>query len=145
VAERSSASLQRILEHVRIERDRQLRHVDALDGKAGIILGFSGVLVALAPDAGVLVDVARYIAVGGGVAALMAFWPRPYPVLDLRELRTRYLPAEEEFTQMRVLDTQILMAEQVLASTQLKAGLLKISMAMLALAVLLGAAGVHLD
>lgn len=32
------------------ERMMQIGHFEALDGKAGIVLGFAGALVALAPD-----------------------------------------------------------------------------------------------
>jgi hypothetical protein len=42
-------SLDIVFEELRTERDQQLHHFDALDQKAGIVLGFAGALVALAP------------------------------------------------------------------------------------------------
>lgn len=45
-------SLALIHDEVRAERDAQLRHADALDAKAGIIVGFSGVIVAIGASAG---------------------------------------------------------------------------------------------
>lgn len=43
-------SLDLLLELVQRERDKQLAHLDALDNKAGIVLGFAGLLITLAPD-----------------------------------------------------------------------------------------------
>jgi hypothetical protein len=40
-------SLDLLVDEVRVEREAQLRHFDALDQKAGIVLGFAGVLVVL--------------------------------------------------------------------------------------------------
>jgi len=62
--QRQLASLELLRDEVRIERDAQLRHFDALDAKAGIILGFAGVIAALAPlDRSVLIDIGRLWAV----------------------------------------------------------------------------------
>lgn len=62
---------------VRRERDAQLRHWDALDAKAGVMLGFAGALAALAPaNVNALVDIGRVTAVFGALVALWAFWPR---------------------------------------------------------------------
>ena len=43
-------SITLVKEIVRDERSAQLAHFDALDTKAGVILGFAGVLVALSPS-----------------------------------------------------------------------------------------------
>ena len=43
-------SLDVVREEIRIERAAQLQHFDALDSKAGIVLGFAGAIVALAPS-----------------------------------------------------------------------------------------------
>src|SRR6266540_1826945 len=49
-ARKGLKSLEVILEEVRIDRAAQLQHFDALDSKAGIVLGFSGAVAALAPS-----------------------------------------------------------------------------------------------
>ena len=70
-------SLDVVEEIVRREREAQLRHWDALDAKAGVMLGFAGALAALAPaDLNALVDGGRITAVVGALVALWAFWPR---------------------------------------------------------------------
>ena len=90
------------------ERDHQLQHFDALDQKAGIVLGFAGALVALAPARPeVLLSLARAAAVVSGFLCLSTFWPRRYWSTDLRPLRDKYLAAEPSFTRLRLLDTQI--------------------------------------
>jgi hypothetical protein len=70
VAENRLRSLDPVLEEVRSERNSQLRHFDALDAKAGIILGFAGALVALSPSGGLLVNLGRGAAVLSGLLAL---------------------------------------------------------------------------
>ncbi len=83
-------SLEVVLEVVRRERDAQLRHWDALDAKGGVMLGFAAALAALAPmDVNVVVDAGRILAVAGGLAALVAFWPRRYTAVKVRKLRDR--------------------------------------------------------
>lgn len=98
-------SLALLLELVQAERDKQLAHFDALDGKAGIVLGFSGLLITLAPEASAVFRVGGVIAAAVSAAlALWAFWPRQFPVLEPSPLRV-YLRAQEAFTQLTVLDT----------------------------------------
>lgn len=98
-------SLDLLLELVQAERDKQLGHFDALDGKAGIVLGFSGLLITLAPEASRVFRIGGVLAAAGAAAlALWSFWPRQFPVLEPSPLR-RYLRAEEAFTQLTVLDT----------------------------------------
>ena len=48
--ERSIRAVDVLFDHVRLERIQQLQHFDALDSKAGILLGFAGALIALAPS-----------------------------------------------------------------------------------------------
>lgn len=140
----ATRSLEEILQQVRSEREAQLRHFDALDSKAGIILGFSGALVALAQRGDALVAVGRYAAVVSGLLALWTFWPRRFEVIELRALRNLYLGSEPAFTRVRLLDTQIAMAEKLASSLHGKARRLKLSMAALASAALLVALGLGL-
>jgi hypothetical protein len=50
------------------------------------------------------------------MAALWAFWPRRYGAIQLLALRKRYLAAEPEFAQLRLLDTQITTIEELAAT-----------------------------
>lgn len=71
------------------------RRVDGLDSKAGVLLGFSGVIVAL--SASNLHGVPAYLStILAGIAAILsglAFVPRRFPALELLALRNFYLTA----------------------------------------------------
>ena len=73
-------SLELILETLERERDRDATHSESLDTKAGLILGFSSALAALAPNidsvAGRLTVV---LAIAAAALATAAFWPRKLP------------------------------------------------------------------
>ena len=98
-------SLDLLLELVEREREKQLAHLDALDNKAGIVLGFAGLLITLAPDVPVAFQLVGVVTGTGSVGlALAAFWPRQFPVLEPSALR-RYLRADEAFTRLTVHDT----------------------------------------
>jgi hypothetical protein len=138
-------SLDPILEEVRSERAGQLRHFDALDTKAGLILGFAGALVALAPTGALLVDLGRLAAAASGIVALWTFWPRGYWSTNLLELRNLYLAAEPGFTKLNLLDTQIEMSRQLGLVLRGKATRLKLAMGILAVGALLTALGLAID
>jgi len=139
-------SLDLVLEEVRSERDLHLAHFDAIDTKAGIVLGFAGALVALAPPrAKLLLDLGRALAVVCGFLCLWTFWPRRYWSTNLRPFREKYLAAELEFTKIHLLDTQIGMAHRMSEILATKAMRLKLAMIALALAVLLTAVGIGVD
>jgi hypothetical protein len=86
MAEATTAEL--IAEEARHALIVQEGRFDALDSKAGVMLGFSAALSALAP-VGVhpLVEVGRLVAVAGGVAGLWASWPHRFATIDLGRLR----------------------------------------------------------
>ena len=139
-------SLDLVLEEVRSERDLQLSHFDSIDTKAGIVLGFAGALVALAPPgAELLLGLGRALAVVCGFLCLSTFWPRRYWSTNLRPFRDRYLAAELEFTKVHLLDTQIGMADRMSRILASKAMRLKLAMVALASSVLLTAAGIGVD
>lgn len=98
-------SLDLLLGLVQAERDKQLAPFDALDNKAGIVLGFGGLLTTLAPDVPIAARVpslaAALVSVGFAVSA---FHPRSFPVLEPSPLRA-YLRAEESFTKLTLHDT----------------------------------------
>jgi hypothetical protein len=125
-------SLRLVLDVLRSGRDERRGHFDALDQKAGLALGFSGVLITLSADVAepwrVLGIAAAAIAAG---FALAAFWPRGYEVLD--NVRA-YLRADMQQTQLVLVDT---LAEMNLRTDRVmgtKATRLKVSLVALAVA-----------
>jgi hypothetical protein len=134
-------SLDVVLEEVRIERAAQLQHFDALDAKAGVVLGFSGAVVALAPAHHLIVGIGRLAAVIAAISALWTFMPRRFELTDVRSLRTKYLEAEPGFTKLTLMDTQISMMEATKRLLRKKAARLNFAMAFLALGVMLVAVG----
>jgi hypothetical protein len=107
-------SLELLAETVESELAAQERRGDALDSKAGVLLGFAGVLVGLTVSNldGTLATIGAACAGGAAVLAGLAFIPRSFPTLKLRPLRRRYLTADEEFTRLRLLDTRIAMQQR---------------------------------
>lgn len=100
-------SLGLVLDVLRAGREERRGHFDALDQKAGLAIGFAGVLVTLSNDISepwrALGVVASVISAG---LALSSFWPRRYEVLDnVRD----YLAAPEPQTQLVLVDTLALM------------------------------------
>lgn len=132
-------SLELLLGLVQAERDKQLGHFDALDSKAGIVLGFAGLLITLTPDASTIFRAGAVLAAAASAAlALWSFWPRRFPVLEPSPLR-RYLHAEEAFTQLTVLDTMEDFVNEGSAVLEGKARRLR--WALIALAVAAGVLG----
>ncbi|MGH2556078.1 MAG: hypothetical protein ACRDHO_10230 [Actinomycetota bacterium] len=142
---RGLRSLDIILAEAGHERDAQLAHFDALDTKAGIILGFAGAIVALAPSGQFLLDVGRLAGVLAAFGSLSAFLPRKYEVTDIYRLRQKYLGAERAFAKLVLLDTKIRIIEQTAIVLRRKARRIKASMMALAMAALLVAFGIALD
>jgi hypothetical protein len=106
-------SLSLLAAEVRAERELLFRHADAVDAKAGIVLGFSGAVVALIATRpiGWLLPGALS-AVYSAFECLRVFGPDRHPAWELRPLRNRYLRSEASFTQLNILDTQIVMVER---------------------------------
>jgi hypothetical protein len=132
-------SLELLADEAAAELAAQERRADALDSKAGVLLGFSGVLVALSASnlKGSAADAAAILA---GVAALCsgaAFVPRSFPTLGLRRLRESYLTSADEFTRLRLLDTRIIMYERTKKRLDLKATLVTAASVTLGIAVVL--------
>jgi|SRR5680860_741334 len=106
-------SLNLLAAEVRAERELLFRHADAVDAKAGIVLGFAGAVVALsaAGPGGWLVPGALS-AVYSAFECLVIFGPDRYPVWELRPLRDAFLRSEPGFTQLNIVDSQIAMVER---------------------------------
>jgi len=135
-------SLDLLLDTVRQERAAQLSHFDALDSKAGIVLGFAAALIALSSE------VSRWFRDVGviglalsAIVAATAFIPRKLPVLDVGELRA-YLRADVDFTRLRLHDTQLSMIQTGSLELKRKARLLKLSVLLLGAGAVTLAAGI---
>lgn len=122
-------------------------HAESLDTKAGVVLGFAGVLVGLGATAQVTVSEESAFQLGldfAVVAALLAAWaflPRRYPVLAVYRLRQRYLTAPEAETRLHLLDTQIEMAMRAANLVKRKGRRVRLSVGCLAIAAALVVAG----
>lgn len=131
-------SLSLIREQLNHELELQLRHFDALDAKAGIVLGFAAALVALAGGNATSLGLAGGVTAGlSALVALGAFVPRKYPVVNTRSLRDKYVHAELQFTELHLLDTSVAMNEEAANLLKRKARWLIAAIALLAGAALL--------
>ncbi len=114
-------SLALLVTQVASEREGMNAHAESLDTKAGVVLGFSGVLVGLgATTQSVVSDrLVFQIGLAGAVAAALlaawAFLPRRYPVLEVYRLRQSYLTAPQAETRLHLLDTQVQMVLEAAA------------------------------
>jgi hypothetical protein len=116
------------------------QRAEALDGKAGVLLGFSGVVVALSATNldGLL---AHFSAISAAVASLLAgtaFIPRPFPAIALLPLRASYLTSADETTRLRLLDTRIAMVTRLQTTLIRKTTLVILASLALAIAVAVG-------
>lgn len=135
-------SLNTLLEVVQEERSKQIGHFDALDNKAGIALGFAGLLIALSPDVPLVFLVPAVSAAGAAAAfALLAFWPRPHATLQPTPMR-KYLAADDRFTRLRLFDTLELLVNTISDGLSAKARRLERALVALALAAALFAVGI---
>jgi hypothetical protein len=140
-------SLAILLAQVASEREGTNMHAESLDTKAGVVLGFAGVLVGLGATAHSVVSDRLVFQIGLGravVAALLAAWaflPRRYPALEVFRLRQSYLTAPEAVTRLHLLDTQIRMVEEASDLVKRKGRRIRASVGCLATAAALVVAG----
>ncbi|MDX1621518.1 MAG: hypothetical protein R3320_11035 [Nitriliruptorales bacterium] len=138
---------------VESELDFQQRHFESLDTKAGIVLGFSAALVALAVDSSSSirgVGSSSQLQRSQGTCRLCphspAFWPRGFEVLDVAKVRDDSLGRlPDSLTRVAILDTYVQTLDsnrdlRMAKATRLKAGLVLLFLAV----ILLGAATVVL-
>ena len=141
-------SLAILLAQVASERETMNAHAESLDGKAGVVLGFAGVLVGLGATAQVVVSgrvvfqVGLAVAVVAAVLAAWAFLPRLYPVLEVERLRQSNLTASEADTRLELLDTQIEMVKEAATLVRQKGWRVRAAVGCLAIAAALVVAGI---
>jgi hypothetical protein len=140
-------SLAILVAQVSSERDGMNTHAESLDTKAGVVLGFAGVLVGLGATAQSIVSERFVFQIGLGsavMAALLAAWaflPRRFPVLEVYRLRQSYLTAPEAETRLHLLDTQIQMVQEAADLVKRKGRRIRLSVGCLATAAALVVAG----
>ncbi|HEX9711889.1 MAG TPA: hypothetical protein VGB52_04960 [Actinomycetota bacterium] len=71
--------MEELLFEFRAQRDVLLRHFEAIDSKAGILLGFAAAIATLGPAQGPLAPAGRATAIASAISALAAFVPRRFP------------------------------------------------------------------
>ena len=98
--EQQLPSLAIVLAQVVAERETMNAHAESLDGKAGVVLGFAGVLVGLGATAQITIsgtvifEIGLAVAVVAAILAAWAFLPRRYPVLEVERLRQAISPRQ---------------------------------------------------
>jgi hypothetical protein len=131
------------LDQVAAEREIMSARAESLDTKAGVVLGFAGVLVGLGANAQPTISANGVFQAGLGTAvvaaasAAFAFAPRKLPVLDMRPVRDKYLTKDESAAQLRLLDTQIAMIKMTADVVKQKGRRLRVAVICLAIAAVL--------
>jgi hypothetical protein len=140
-------SLQILLDQVASERELMNAHAESLDAKAGVLLGFAGVLVGLGATAQATISTDGIFQSGLAVAAVaagLAAWavlPRHYPVLQVLSVRQKLLVAAEPETRLQLLDVQIKMIMDTAELVKYKGRRVRWSVVCLAIAAALVVVG----
>ncbi len=147
-ADQQLPSLVIVLTQVATERETMNAHAESLDGKAGVVLGFAGVLVGLGAtsqivvSSGIIFQIGLAVAVVAAILAAWAFLPRRYPVLEVERLRQANLTASEAETRLELLDTQIVMVKEAATLVRQKGWRVRAAVDGLAIAAALVVAGI---
>jgi hypothetical protein len=129
---------------IRAERDELIRQLDALDAKAGIVLGSAGVVAALAAQHTSWERIlGLFVAVLAALGALGALLPQRFPAWDVVDLQ-RYATAEPVFTKTTMLNTTIRMVQELKLTAESKLTRLRVAAQLLALAVVATSVGTML-
>lgn len=111
---------------------------DGLDTKAGLILGFAGVIVALSHRVTTGLSLAGHaLATVAALFAMLAFLPRRYGEVDVRGLRREFAGADEHFTKVALLDAHLQVWEALNKVFPRKQQRLKLSMVCLGASVII--------
>ncbi|KAA9149137.1 hypothetical protein FPZ12_043840 [Amycolatopsis acidicola] len=125
---------------VRAELDIELglleRRATAVDTKAGLVLGFAGVLVGLTKDGLTWITAAgQVLAVVAAVLAISAFLPRYGGAVNPMTLRRKYLTTDRATTELSVLDTRLALKEKDEVALRVKARRVRTAVVILVLAI----------
>lgn len=124
----------------------QERKSAAFDGRAGLVIAFCGALIGLGDQARNALQLLglAFAALTAGFAGV-ALWLRTANAISVRDLRERYLDADEAFTRLTLLETRIVLQESDERRLERKAAWTLRATVPLALAVLLVLAGAIVD
>lgn len=132
------ASLDVVEDAVRREFAAQERRADAADTRAGLVLGFAGLVVSVGGDGWLpLVLTSRVLAGLAGLAALTALSPRAASGLDARALRAR-LGADAVDTRLVLLTTDVASCTAQCARLAVKVARLRLATRLLMAALAFG-------
>lgn len=123
-------------------RQEQSQKAASFDTRAGLVLGFGGVLIGLAPAQTTALHLSGQVA--AALAAAVAGWSLTFRVtgsVGPRALRDNYLTKAPEETQLRLLDTRSWLFELDEKRFEAKVERMKWAVWLLALAVALMLAG----
>jgi hypothetical protein len=130
------------LDLIRTELDLRLadqaRKAATFDTRAGVVLGFGGVLIGLVGEDPTIFQLLGQIvaALAAGVAGVSMRY-RVSGSMNIRAVRDRYLNQEPEVTRLRLLDTRIVLLEQDEVRFESKVRVMAWAVRLLAFAVLL--------
>lgn len=142
---RHPESMDLVAAEVREQMSAQLRHLERQDAQAGVLLGFAGLFVALAPESQSLwLAAARFVAVVAAVGALLTFLARTYEVIDLAGLR-EMASTDPALARLVLLDTHIVLVERARHWTDHKARQLTLTTCALFVAIALAVVGLVVD
>lgn len=141
------ASLAVVEDAVRREFDAQERRADAADTRAGLVLGFAGLVASVVPEhLGLPLALAvRLLAAAAALAALLALGTFVGSELDALLLRRRYLTEDPVRTRVMLLDTDASAAAYVAARLTRKLARLRLASALVIAAVALGTLGTTVE
>lgn len=144
-------SLFLVFDELKALLDRQISHVDALDSKASIVIGFTAVALGITvgrPNE----PVGPFVLAGVGLgalaftAALRAFWVRPFKALPRpREFYAEFASAEEEQSRIVLCNLAVLAFEENARNVTSKARALKFALMLLAGSVIALVLGFFLE
>jgi hypothetical protein len=127
------------------EREIQAKRGESADSRAGLILGFSGALAALALNTKTLLALpGALVAVAAAVCAMRVLWPRPQNTVDPVVMRRIFVAAPETDTKKAALDRRVADYEKNKEWINTKNQRLKVSISLLTTAIVLVVGGVGL-
>jgi hypothetical protein len=130
-------SIELLLRETRAEREVAGRLHEALEARAGVILGFTGILIALLPGRGALTLVGAGFAAATALTSLWTLLPWIRVDLDPGDLSDDYASADVAFTYSGLLAAQIRSWMRLRAAVRRKAARLLLSLGLLATSVVI--------
>lgn len=135
-----------LLMQAETEYDRAHQRFDAIDTKAGLVLGFAATLLGLtftvtaAGAAEGLLAASRAAGAVAGLAALVAAWPRQYKRMELGKIRQHLQQSNPDDALLDLMDQRIENVTTVAAAADKKMPWLTAALTALTVATMLSAA-----